>query len=250
MGGLDLGQILAVVSGKGGVGKTTLCAGLAACLAQEGQRVLCIDADVGLRNLDLSLGLADEPNLPFTAVMRGEYPLSCAAAHPKIENLYFLTAPVTEDPETIDVASFGAMLDQVREAYDWCLIDAPAGVGAGFKLATRYADLALVVTGGEPAALRDGARTVRCLEACSQAEAKVVVNRIRAKIFKRRRFTVDDCMDAVGLPLLGIVPEDVEVTLAAAAGQALVSRTKKGAAQACRHIARRLLGKKQPLLKL
>lgn len=250
MGGLDLGQILAVVSGKGGVGKTTLCAGLATCLAQEGQKVLCIDADVGLRNLDLSLGLSDEPAVPFTAVMRGEYPLSCAVNHPKFKNLYFLTAPVTEEPESIDSAAFGRLLEEVREEYDWCLIDAPAGVGAGFRLAVRYADLALVVTGGEPAALRDGARTVRCLETCSEAEAKVVVNRIRTKIFKRRRFTVDDCMDAVGLPLLGIVPEDAEVTFSAAAGQALISRTKNGAAQACRHIARRLLGKKQPLLKL
>ena len=245
-----MGQVLAVVSGKGGVGKTTLCAALAACLAGEGQKVLCIDADVGLRNLDLSLGMGEEPVLPFTAVMAGEYPLSCAAAHPKISDLYLLTAPVTQSPEDIDADAFGRLLEEVREAYDWCLIDAPAGVGAGFKLAVRHADLAVVVTGGEPAALRDGARTVGILEQCSEAEAKVVVNRIRPRLFKRRRFTVDDCMDAVGLPLLGIVPEDGEVTFAAAAGQALISRTKKGAAQACRHIARRLLGEKQPLMKL
>ena len=245
-----MGQVLAVVSGKGGVGKTTLCAALAACLAKEGRKVLCIDADVGLRNLDLSLGMGEEPVLPFTAVMEGEYPLSRAAAHPKIENLYLLTAPVTRSPEDIDADAFGKLLSEIREAFDWCLIDAPAGVGAGFKLAVSHADLAVVVTGGEPAALRDGARTVGILEQCSEAEAKVVVNRIRPRLFKRRRFTVDDCMDAVGLPLLGIVPEDGEVTFAAAAGQALISRTKKGAAQACRHIARRLLGEKQPLMKL
>ena len=250
MGEQDLGQILAVVSGKGGVGKTTLCAALATCLAKLDKQVLCIDADVGLRNLDLSLGLSDEPAIPFTAVMRGQYPLEKATVHPKFPNLHFLTAPVTEEPETIDPDAFGAMLQQVRADFDFCLIDAPAGVGAGFKLAVRHADLALVVTGGEPAALRDGARTVSCLETCSKAEAKVIVNRIRPRLFKRRRLTVDDCMDAVGLPLLGIVPEDEEVTFAAAAGQALLSRTKTGAAQACRHIARRLAGEKQPLLKL
>ena len=245
-----MGKILAVVSGKGGVGKTTLCACLAVCLAQAGQRVLCIDADVGLRNLDLSLGLAEEPAIPFTAVMRGEYPLSSALTHPVLPQLRFLTAPVTEQPESIDPAQFGAMLEAARQEFDWCLIDAPAGVGAGFRLAVAYADVALVVTGGEPAALRDGAKAVRCMEEFSDAEAKVVVNRIRTKIFKRIRFTVDDCMDAVGLPLIGIVPEDKEITLAAAAGRALTKRSKKGALPACRNIANRLMGKNQPLLKL
>lgn len=245
-----MGKILAVVSGKGGVGKTTLCACLAVCLAKAGQRVLCIDADVGLRNLDLSLGLGEEPAVPFTAVMRGEYPLSCATVHPRVEQLHFLTAPVTETAEEIDAVLFGDLLEQVRGEYDWCLIDAPAGVGAGFRLATVHADLVLVITGGEAAALRDGAKAVRCLEECSQAEAKVVVNRIRTKIFKRFRFTVDDCMDAVGLPLLGIVPEDKAVTLAAAGGRAMTKLKKKGAVHACRNIADRLMDKKQPLLKL
>lgn len=245
-----MGKILAVVSGKGGVGKTTLCACLAACLAQAGQRVLCIDADIGLRNLDLSLGLGEEPAVPFTAVMRGEYPLSCAAVHPRLPELRFLTAPVTEAAEEIDRAQFGCLLEQVRQDYDWCLIDAPAGIGAGFRLAVEFADLALVVTGGEPAALRDGAKAVRRLEESSQAEARLVVNRVRRRIFQRTRSTVDDCMDAVGLPLLGIVPEDEAVTLAAAGGKALTRLKKNGAVHACRNIADRLLGKKQPLLKL
>ena len=245
-----MGKILAVVSGKGGVGKTTICACLAVCLARAGQRVLCIDADMGLRNLDLSLGMGQEPVLPFTAVMRGEYPLSCAAVHPRYADLHFLTAPVTETPEQIDMPLLGSLLEQVREEYDWCLMDAPAGVGAGFRLAVTFADQVLVVTGGEPAALRDGAKAVRCLEEYSQAEAKVVVNRLRSKIFRRTRFTVDDCMDAVGLPLLGMVPEDEAVTFAAAAGHALTRRKKKGAVHACENIAQRLLGKKQPLLKL
>lgn len=250
MGGIVLGQVLAVISGKGGTGKTSLCAAVAAWLALDGQTVLCIDADVGLRNLDISLGLAEEPAIPFTAVMRGEYGLSCAAVHPQISNLYFLTAPVTEAPEDLDPAQFGALLDAVRQSYDWCLIDAPAGVGAGFRLAAAHADLAMVVTGGDPAALRDGARTAMALEEISRAQAKLVVNRIRRRFFRRTKATVDDCMDAVGLPLLGIVPEDEAVALAAARGQALVLGPQKGASLACQHIARRLMGQKQPLLKL
>lgn len=98
--------------------------------------MLCIDADVGLRNLDLSLGMSEEPILPFTAVMRGEYSLDSAAAHPEIPNLYMLTAPVTETAEELDEAQFSAMLDAARQRFDWILIDAPAGIGAGFRLAT------------------------------------------------------------------------------------------------------------------
>lgn len=245
-----MGEVLAVVSGKGGTGKTSLCACIACCLAAEGKQVLCIDADVGLRNLDISLGLAQEPALPFSAVMRGEYPLSRATAHPTYPNLHFLTAPLTEHSEDLDCDLFRDLLVQVRQAYDWCLIDAPAGIGAGFRLAVRHADRAIIVTGGDPAALRDGARTADALELISKAEAKIVVNRIRRKFFQRTRSTVDDCMDIIGLPLLGIVPEDELVPLAAAKGTPLCRATEKGAALACRHIARRLCGIKQPLLNL
>lgn len=248
MGGVRLGQVLAVVSGKGGTGKTSLCAGIACWLAAEGQKVLCIDADVGLRNLDISLGMTEEAALPFTAVMSGEYALRAAAVHPKLPGLHFLTAPVTVAPEDVDTEQFAALLAQARQEYDWCLIDAPAGVGAGFRLAVCQADLAIVVTGGEPAALRDGARTAQALEKCSRAQAKIVVNRIRRKFFQRTKSTVDDCMDTVGLPLLGIVPEDEAIPMAAVSGTALCFGRKKGAALACLHIARRLLGKKQSLI--
>lgn len=250
MGGSALGQVLAVVSGKGGAGKTTLCAGIAACLADEGKKVLLMDLDVGLRNLDLSLGLGDEAAIPFTAVMRGEYPLSRATAHPKIPGLSFLTAPVTETPESIDPAQFAALLTEVRRTYDFCLLDAPAGIGPGFALAARSADQALVVCCGDPASLRDGARTAQLLEQFGLQEIRLVVNRIRRRFFRRTRATVDDIMDAVGLPLLGIVPEDEAVPLAAALGQPLTRYSRRGAALACRHMALRLLGVRQPFVRI
>ena len=247
-----MSQILAVISGKGGTGKTSVCAGVAMCLAEAGQKVLCIDADAGLRNLDISLGLTEEPAVCFTDVMRGIYPLSRAAVHPMCPNLHFLTAPVTEQPEDLDAGQFRQLLEEAKARYDWCLIDAPAGVGAGFRLAAAWADLAMVVTGSDPASLRDGARTAQMLEGISRAEPRLVVNRIRRQFFRKTRFTVDDCMDTVGLPLLGIVPEDELVPLAAARSCPLVrvSGSKKSAAEACRHIARRLMGQKAPLLKL
>lgn len=245
-----MGQVLAVVSGKGGTGKTSICAAVACALAADGKSVLCLDADVGLRNLDISLGMAQEPALPFSAVMRGEYTLDQAAVHPRYANLRFLTAPVTEEPEQLDPAQFSAMLKQVRQQFDWCLIDAPAGVGAGFRLAVQFADQIAIVTGGEPASLRDGARTAQALSSLTQAPAKIIVNRIRRKFFRQTRSTVDDCMDLIGLPLLGIVPEDEAVSLCAARGVPLSGSRKKSAALACQHIACRLCGQKQPLLHL
>lgn len=245
-----MGQILAVVSGKGGTGKTSLCAAVACRLAELGRKVLCIDADVGLRNLDISLGLSQEPVLPFTAIMDGEYPLSKAAVHPKYQNLSFLTAPMTKQPEELDEAAFFALLQEAKESFDFVLVDAPAGVGAGFRLAVKKADLAMVVTGSDPAALRDGARTAAAMDSISHAEAKIVVNRIRLSFFKKFRFTVDDCMDTVGLPLLGIVPEDEAVPFSAAAGRPLRRSGKKSAYEASKHIAMRLMGKKAALLDL
>ena len=141
-----MAQVLAVISGKGGTGKTSLCAGVASCLAMEGQRVLCVDLDVGLRNLDIALGMSDMAVLPFTSVMRGEYSLQQVSQHPTIENLALLTAPVTEDAETVDTETFGKLLAEARGSYDWILLDAPAGVGSLFRMAIRFADEAMLVT--------------------------------------------------------------------------------------------------------
>lgn len=243
-----MGQVLAIVSGKGGTGKTSLCAAIACALARQKQKVLCIDADAGLRNLDISLGMSQEPALPFTSIMNGEYPLEKASVHPVLSNLHFLTAPVMTQPEDLDRDAFFSMLATAKEQFDYILIDAPAGIGAGFRLAAQMAELAIVVTGGDPAALRDGARTAQAMDAFSHAEAKIVVNRIRRKLFHKLRFTVDDCMDTVGLPLLGIVPEDEAVYLSAASGKPLTRSGKKGAYVACEHIALRILGKKAALL--
>lgn len=245
-----MGQIIAVTSGKGGTGKTTLCAGIASCLAAEGKRVLCIDCDVGLRNLDISLGMSEEAVIPFSCVMSGEYPLSSAVEHPQIPNLFLLTAPLTVQPEELSFEEFGAMLDEIRQNYEFCLIDAPAGLGAGFQLATKFCDEAIVVCTADPASLRDAARITDLLQLQGQGQLRLVVNRVCQHLFDKLGSTIDDVMDEVGLPLLGIVPEDLQVTLAAAQGTALVLQTQKGAAVACLHIARRLNDKKVPLMRV
>ena len=140
-----MGQVIAVTSGKGGTGKTTISAGIAECLAAEGFRVLCIDADVGLRNLDISLGMADTAPVSFADVLNDRYSLSEATAHPEIPGLWLLTAPIAERPEVIRFRDFGSLLETAREHFDYCVIDSPAGIGDGFAFATRYADRVLVI---------------------------------------------------------------------------------------------------------
>ncbi len=245
-----MGQVLTVTSGKGGTGKTTICAAVASCLAAEGQAVLCIDLDVGMRNLDISLGMTDLAAVSFEDVSAGRCPLSDAAHHPAIEGLCLLTAPVLTPPESLDADAFGALLADARTHFDWILIDAPAGIGTGFQLACRFADRVLVVATPDPACLRDAAHATELLDAFGERPTHLVVNRVVPRLLGRMRFTIDDVMDGVGLPLLGIVPDDYRVVLAAAAGAPLVLYESKGAAVACLHIARRLCGRRVPLIKL
>ena len=245
-----MGEAIAVISGKGGTGKTTVCAAVAACLAACGKRVLCIDADVGLRNLDIALGMADLSVASFTDVMSGRAALRDAAVHPVLEQLFLLTAPVRESESRIDVASFADLLKQAKREFDFCLIDAPAGLGAGFRLATCCADRCLMVTTPDLASMRDAAHTADLLQLDGKRGLYLVVNRVRPRMFRRLEMTVDDIMDEIGLPLLGVIPEDPDVLLAAAEGNALIFATDGGAAEACLRISRRLCGDMLPLMKL
>ncbi|MDD3165229.1 MAG: AAA family ATPase [Oscillospiraceae bacterium] len=245
-----MGQVMVVSSGKGGTGKTTLCAGVASCLAAEGCSVLCIDADVGLRNLDLSLGMADSAIVSFLDVMEGRSSLDDAPASREIPNLRVLTAPMNAEPEDLDGDAFSALLLEARKKFDWCLIDAPAGIGAGFRFAARYADAAMVVSTADLASMRDAARAADALAELQITACKIAVNRVTPRLNGQMRTTVDDVMDSVGLPLLGIMPEDHAVTLAASAGVPLILYTNHGAAEACLHLARRLRGIKVPLMRL
>lgn len=246
-----MGEAIAIISGKGGTGKTTVCATVAACLAADGKRVLCIDADIGLRNLDLALGMADLSIAAFTDVMAGRAALSEAAVHPALEDrLFLLTAPVREREEDIDPADFAALVAQAKEAFDFCLIDAPAGLGPGFRLATCCADRCLMISTPDLASMRDAAHTAELLEGEGKRDLQLVVNRVRPRLFRRMDMTVDDMMDEIGLPLLGVIPEDPDVLLAAAEGSALIFATDGGAAEACLRISRRLCGELLPLMKL
>lgn len=242
-----MGEVIAVLSGKGGTGKTSVCAALAQALALDGKSVLCVDCDIGLRNLDISLGIPQLGALSFLDICRGGYSLDQAAVHPDYPSIRFLTAPVSCQPEDIDPSAFLELLRSGRERFDYIFLDAPAGIDAGFRLAARYADRVLLVTGPDPAAVRDAGRTGQLLELMEKQQVRLIVNRISKKMATAMKLTVDDVMDQTGLPLAGIVPEDPNVVLAAAFQTPLLKYTRKGAAAACRRIAKRLQGRSTPI---
>ena len=241
-----MGTAIMVTSGKGGTGKTTLTAGVASCLAALGHRVLCLDLDIGLRNLDIALGLADRAVMDFGDVMAQRCPLLTAAVeHPDIQGLSLLTAPLSLNQP--DEGAFRAMVAEAKDNFDFVFMDSPAGLGLGFQLAMAAADRAILVSATDPAALRDAQMAVSHL--VGQVDPiLLVMNRVQPKLIGKLRTTIDHAMDAAGLPLLGLVPEDQRVTLAAASGVPVVLIGRKGACPAYLNIARRLLGRKAPLL--
>lgn len=245
-----MGIVIVVTSGKGGTGKTSFTGGVASCLAALGKKVLCIDMDIGLRNLDISLGMSDRALMDFTDVLDGRCTLERAAVeHPIIRGLYLLTAPVNAPTATLTEESMRLLLAKASAKYDYVLIDCPAGLGSGFRLAICGADRAVVVSTNDSSALRDAQRTV--VELGQKIETMhLVMNRVQPKLLRRLKTTIDDAMDAAGLPLLGVIPEDSQVILAANTSQPLILFSRKGAALAYLNIAKRLMGERVPLMKI
>lgn len=246
-----MGQVVAIVSGKGGTGKTSLTALLGAALAGMGRRTLLLDGDVGLRDLDLALGLSDRVLMDFTDVVTHRATLEEAAVrHPRLKDLYLLTAPVTTESSLSSPDALRELLDEARARYDVCLIDAGAGLGESFRLSVSCADRAVVVSTAEPSCLRDAQRTVMELHGFPPGRLHLVVNRLRRRLLRSLRSNIDDAMDAAGLPLLGVVPEDEELPALLAKGRADGLGYYSGARRAARNIARRLCGERVPLMKI
>ena len=220
-----MGELIAFVSGKGGTGKTTVCAGVATALAMSGKKVLCMDCDVGLRNLDIALAMSDCGAVSFLEVAWGEYDLSDAAKHPLYSTLSFLTAPVRCTANQIPVKKVEKLLQQARKEFDYVLLDAPAGLEAGFRMAARYSDRIVLVTGADPASIRDASRAGQELRAMGKNNIRIVVNRVDPRILYDMELTVDS-----------------NVLFAAVFQEPLLEYTRKGAAAACNRIAGRIKG--------
>lgn len=224
-----MAEVIAFTSGKGGMGKTVLTAAIAWDLACAGNRVLCIDCQDGSGDLDAYLGLGQLPDLTYAEVCRGHYPLDRATACLDHKSLKFLAAP-SRDAQVTE-AEFAALLRKARQEFDYILLDDPK-----FPLADRW----ILVTHANPAAIRGARRKADNLEIQGITNARLIVNCIDIRQLQTLDLNIDDVMDAVGLPLLGIVPIDPGVTLSCAAGKPLQS--KKGAGSAAERIARRIQG--------
>ena len=247
---LPTGQIIAIVSGKGGTGKTSFTANTGMALAQMGHRTLCFDSDIGLRNLDIALQMTDSAVMDFTDVLDGFCTLQEAVVpHPKQKNLFLLTAP-SRFRQQPDSEKLSMLFDEIRQMFDFCLVDAPAGLETGFRLAISSADRAVVVTNTDESSLRDAQRTVMELAHMPRGRVHLVVNRCRKKLMKSLHQTIDDAIDTAGLPLLGVIPEDETMPLYAGRGIPLLLSDNQYAALAYRNIARRMTGQRAPLLRI
>lgn len=246
-----MGTAYVVASGKGGTGKTSFVAGVGAALAAAGHKTLCIDADIGLRNLDIALGMTDRVLMNFADVIEGRCSLEKAVVqHPRLPNLYLLTAPVAHDIQPISAAQMRELIRQIKEIFAFCLIDAPAGLGSGFRLAASGADRAIIVTTTDSSSLRDAQRAVMELSDYSLRSRHLVVNRVEKRLLRKLHRNIDDAIDTAGLPLIGIVPEDPKVRLATNREIPIILTEYKGAARAYTNIALRICGQRVPLMKL
>ena len=247
-----MGQVIAFVSGKGGTGKTSLVAGVGSALALRGRTVLCVDCDIGLRNLDIALGMTDRALMDFSDVLAGRSSFANAAVrHTDMETLYLLTAPLRTDLDPGSARRMSHFLTAAKQVFDYVLTDAPAGLGDGFSLALSAADRAILVTQSDPSSLRDAQHTVSLLSRFPREALHLIVNRVDPDLLRSLHATIDDAMDSAGLPLLGVVPEDSSVTVSLARGTPLLQMEgRRPAGQACRNIAARIEGERIPLLKL
>jgi septum site-determining protein MinD len=245
-------KVVTVTSGKGGVGKTTATANLAAALAAGGNKVVCIDADIGLRNLDVVLGLENRIVYDLVDVVEGRCRLRQAMIRDKrLPNLFLIPAAQTRDKTAISPSDMVRLCDELRSECDWVMIDSPAGIERGFRNAIAPADTVLVVTNPEVSAVRDADRIIGLIEAEEKGPARLIINRVKVAMVKREdMLSPDDVLELLAVELIGVVPEDENVILSTNRGVPISLDGKSKAGQAFRNIARRLQGESVPFINL
>ena len=246
-----MGEIIVVTSGKGGVGKTTTTANIGAGLSRLGKKVLVIDTDLGLRNLDVVMGLENRIVYNLVDVIEGGCRLKQAMISDKRhENLYLLPSAQTKDKSAITPEQMIKLTNELRDEFDYVLLDCPAGIEQGFQNAIAGADRAIVVTTPEVSAVRDADRIIGLLEANEIGKTELVVNRLRADMVKRGdMMSSDDVVEILAVDLLGVVPDDENIVVSTNQGEPLVGN-KSLAGQAYENICHRIMGEDVPLLDL
>lgn len=247
-----MGEVIVITSGKGGVGKTTTSANLGAALASLGKSVVLIDADIGLRNLDVVMGLENRIVYHLVDVVEGYCRLSQALIKDKrFDNLCLLPAAQTKDKTAVTPEQMRQLCKDLRADYDFVLIDSPAGIEQGFKNAIAGADRALIVATPEVSSVRDADRIIGLLEAESMPSPKLIINRIRPAMVRRGDMMgISDILDILAIELLGVVPDDESIVVSTNRGEPAALAATSRAGQAYRNIGRRLLGEDVPFLNL
>ena len=260
MGGVkdELGRVLVVTSGKGGVGKTTSTAALGAALAHDGQKVVVVDFDVGLRNLDLVMGAERRVVFDLINIINGVAKLSQALIRDKrLENLYLLPASQTRDKDSLTEDGVANVIEELRTKFDWVICDSPAGIERGATLAMRYADAAIIVTNPEVSSVRDADRIIGLLDSKTvkaergeHIDKHLLITRYdSSRAARGGMLSIDDMLEILSCPLLGIIPESKEVLLASNVGSPVTLNNAISApARAYFDAARRLKGKDIPIV--
>jgi septum site-determining protein MinD len=244
------GKVITITSGKGGVGKTTATANLGVALASLGNKVVCIDADIGLRNLDVVMGLENRIVYDLVDVIEGRCKLRQAMIRDKrLEDLYLIPAAQTRDKNAVTPADMRRVCDELRQDYDFILIDSPAGIERGFQNSIAPADQVIIITNPEVSAVRDADRIIGLVEAEEKGPAKLVINRLNADMVDRGdMLAAADVLELLAVELIGIVPEDQAVLVSTNRGSPIALEPKSRTGQAFHDIARRISGEEVPFV--
>ena len=243
-----MAEIIVITSGKGGVGKTTTTANLGTGLAKIGKKVALLDADIGLRNLDLILGLENRIVYDIVKVAEGKCRLKQALVRGKhYENLYLLPAAQTRDKDALSPEQMKEICDKLAEEFDYILIDCPAGIEQGFKNAIAGADKALVVSTPEVSSVRDADRVIGLWEAEGKGSPQLIINRIKPDLVRQGdMIDIQDMLDILAIPLIGVVPDDDGIVASSNKGEPIIMNEKSKAGQAYSDIVQRIIGEEVP----
>ena len=244
-----MGEVIVVTSGKGGVGKTTTVANIGTGLAMLNKKTVVVDTDIGLRNLDVILGLENRIVYNLVDVINGSCRMKQALIKDRrYPDLFLLPSAQTKDKSAVSPEQMIKLTDELREEFDYVLLDCPAGIEQGFRNAIAGADKAIVVTTPEVSAIRDADRIIGLLEAEELKKIELVINRIRMDMVKRGdMMSVEDVVDILAIDLIGVVPDDESIVIATNEGEPLVgSDTQAGKAFA--NICHRVLGEEVPIM--